>query len=125
VRGVTSHRPSRFHKPRVFKLLPRCTEAGDARRAYHADVEKNPRTDRTTAVVAAAAHDFNDELTVILNAVAHSLDTLPPAHPLFPGLIDAQCAARRCAQRASRMLEFSVRRGARPVAARVEALLAP
>ncbi len=93
--------------------------------AYHADVERNTRTDRATAVVAAAAHEFNDELTVILNAVAESLDALPPAHPLYPGLIDAQCAAHRCALRAEGMLGFSARRGLRPAPSCVEALLWP
>jgi hypothetical protein len=87
-------------------------------------VEKNSKTDRATAVVAAAAHEFNDDLTVILNAVAQSLDALPPAHPAHPRLIDAQCAAHRCAQRAAGMLGFSARLGLRPVPAPVESLLA-
>jgi hypothetical protein len=105
-------------------LLPSgaCARAGEC--AYHAVVERNIRSDRAAAVVAAAAHEFNDELTVILNAVADSLEALPPAHPLYPGLIDAQCAARRCAWRASAMLGFSARRGLRPALASVEALLA-
>jgi hypothetical protein len=93
--------------------------------AYHADVERNTRTDRATAVVAAAAHEFNDELTVILNAVAESLEALPPTHPLYHGLIEAQCAAHRCAQRAEGMLCFSARRGLRPAPSCAEALLWP
>lgn len=93
--------------------------------AYHADVERNTKTDRATAVVAAAAHEFNDELTVILNAVAQSLEALPSAHPAYPGLIEAQCAAHRCAQRAEGMLCFSARRGLRPAPSCVEALLWP
>jgi len=87
-------------------------------------VERNARLDHATAVVAAAAHEFNDDLTVILNAVAETLDALPPAHPAYPHLIDAQCAAHRCARRAAAMLAFSARRGLRPVPARVDALLA-
>jgi hypothetical protein len=88
-------------------------------------VERNTKTDRATAVVAAAAHEFNDELTVILNAVAESLEALPPAHPLYRGLIEAQCAAHRCAQRAEGMLCFSARRGLRPAPSCMEALLWP
>jgi len=83
------------------------------------------RADRSTAVVAAAAHEFNDELTVIMNAVAESLDALPAAHPLYPRLMDAQSAAHRCAQRAEGMLCFSARRGQRPSPSCVEALLWP
>ena len=93
--------------------------------AYHAGVERNSKTDRATAVVAAAAHEFNDELTVILNAVAETLEALPKAHPLYRGLIEAQYAAHRCAQRAEGMLCFSARRGLRPAPSCVEALLWP
>jgi hypothetical protein len=88
-------------------------------------VDRNCKPDRTTAVLAAAAHDVNDELTVILNAVAESLDALPPAHPLYAGLIDAQCAAHRLAHRAEGMLCFSARRGQRPAPSCAEALLWP
>ena len=95
------------------------------RRAYHAGMERNPKTDRAAAVVAAAAHDVNDELTVIMNAVAESLDALSPAHPLYFGLIEAQCAAHRLARRAEEMLGFSARRGLRPAPSCMEALLWP
>ena len=87
-------------------------------------MERSNRNHRATAVLAAAAHEFNDDLSVILNAVAESLDALPPAHAAHPRLIDAQCAAHRCAQRAAAMLAFSARRGLRPVPARLDALLA-
>jgi len=100
-------------------------DGGAVARAYHADMERNTKTDRATAVVAAAAHEFNDELTVILNAVAQSLEALPSAHPLYRGLIEAQCAAHRCALRAEGMLCFSARRGLRPAPSCVEALLWP
>ncbi|MGO9229906.1 MAG: hypothetical protein ACLQKA_11965 [Bryobacteraceae bacterium] len=88
-------------------------------------MERHYKIDRATAVVAAAAHELNDELTVILNAVAESLDALPPGHPVYHGLIEAQCAAHRCAQRAEGMLCFSARRGQRPAPSCVEALLWP
>jgi len=88
-------------------------------------VERISKPDRVTAALAAAAHDVNDELTVILNAVAESLDALPVAHPLYHGLIEAQCAAHRLAQRAEGMLCFSARRGQRPAPSCEEALLWP
>jgi hypothetical protein len=88
-------------------------------------VEKILKPDRAIAVLAAAAHECNDELTVIMNAVAESLDALPPAHPLYHGLVEAQCAAHRLARRAEGMLCFSARRGQRPAPSVVEALLWP
>jgi hypothetical protein len=88
-------------------------------------VERILKPDRVTAVLAAAAHEVNDELTVIMNAVAESLDALPPAHPMYHGLIEAQCAAHRLARRAEGMLCFSARRGQRPAPSIVEALLWP
>lgn len=88
-------------------------------------MERIPRTDRATAVLAAAAHEFNDELTVIMNAVAESLDALPPHHPVYHGLIEAQCAAHRLAQRTQGMLSFSARRGLRPAPSSMEAMLWP
>ena len=94
-------------------------------RAYAADVDRILKPDRATAVLAAAAHEFNDELTVIMNAVAESLDALSPTHPQFHSLIEAQCAAHRLARRAEGMLCFSARRGQRPAPSVVEALLWP
>jgi len=91
---------------------------------YAAGVERNNRSDRAIALVAAAAHELNDELTVILNAVAESMDALPPGHPAFFRLIDAQRAAHRCARNAEGMLGFSAQRGLRHTLARVDALLA-
>ena len=88
-------------------------------------MERILKPDRAIAVLAAAAHECNDELTVIMNAVAESLDALPPAHPLYHNLIEAQCAAHRLAQRAEGMLCFSARRGLRPAPSVVEALLWP
>jgi hypothetical protein len=77
----------------------------------------HPRADRAVAVAAAAAHDLNDDLTVILTAVADSLRALPPGHPTRAHLLDLRAAAQRCAWTASTLLNFSARRGARPSAA--------
>jgi hypothetical protein len=46
-----------------------CLEAAgpaDARHTYPADVERNSKNDRAVAILAAAAHEFNDDLTIIL-----------------------------------------------------------
>jgi hypothetical protein len=99
--------------------------ANPIRGAYAADVDRILKPDRATAILAAAAHEFNDELTVIMNAVAESLDALSPTHPMFHNLVEAQCAAHRLAQRAEGMLCFSARRGQRPAPSVVEALLWP
>jgi len=86
-------------------------------------VERLTRADRICAVAAAAAHDLNDELTVILSTVTFSIRTLEPGHPARAMLLDLQSAAQRCAWKASGLLNFSARRGARPSAATFERML--
>jgi hypothetical protein len=81
------------------------------------------RADRLCAVAAAAAHDLNDELTVILSSVTHSLESLEPEHPARQALLDLRSAAQRCAWKSSGLLNFTARKGARPSAATMEALL--
>ena len=79
--------------------------------------------DRLCVIAAAAAHDLNDELTVILSSVTSSLRALEPGHPAREMLLDLQSAAQRCAWKASGLLNFSARRGARPTAATMERLV--
>jgi hypothetical protein len=86
-------------------------------------VERLMNSDRVWAVAAAAAHDWNDELTVILSSVTSSIEALEPGHPARPLLMDLQSAAQRCAWKASGLLNYSARHGARPVAASLENLL--
>jgi hypothetical protein len=81
------------------------------------------RTDRVCAIAAAAAHDLNEELTVILTSVHHTIRRLAPDHPARPMLLDLQGAAQRCAWKASGLLNFTARRGARPSAACMERLV--
>jgi hypothetical protein len=83
------------------------------------------RIDRAYAVAAAAARDFNDELTVILNSVSESLVNLEEDHPARPLLLDLQGAAQRCVWKAEGLLQFSAGRGARPSAAPFESLIDP
>lgn len=86
-------------------------------------VNKVVRIDHAYAVAAAAARDFNDELTVILNSVSESLGSLDEDHPARLLLLDLQCAAQRCTFMADDLLQFSARRGTRPSAAPLAALL--
>lgn len=78
---------------------------------------------RALAVAAAAAHDLNDELTVILTSVTDSLRALDPHHPARPLLLDLRRAAQRCAWKASGLLNYTARRGARPSAASLDRLI--
>ena len=81
------------------------------------------RADRACAVTAAAAHDLNNELTVILSGICASLTELGPNHRVRPLLVQARAAAQRCAWKASGMLNFSSRRGVMPVRESLERLI--
>jgi hypothetical protein len=86
-------------------------------------VERVIGIDRSSAVAAAAAHDWNDELTVILSSVESLLGTISANSPARPMLLDLRAAAQRCAWKASGLLNFTARRGARPSAATMESLI--
>jgi hypothetical protein len=86
-------------------------------------VEHLNRADRACAVTAAAAHDLNNELTVILSAVCGTLEQLGPTHPSRHLLIQARSAAQRCAWKASGLLTFSAKRGILPVRATLDHLM--
>jgi hypothetical protein len=86
-------------------------------------VERLTHADRACAVAAAAAHDFNDELTIIVNTTLHSLETLEPGHPARPLLLDLERAAQRCVWKASGLLNYGARRGCRPVNVPMERLI--
>jgi hypothetical protein len=86
-------------------------------------VERLTHADRACAVAAAAAHDFNDELTIILNTTSYSLETLEPGHPARPLLLELQRSAQRCVWKASGLLNYSLRRCPRPVGVPMERLI--
>jgi hypothetical protein len=88
-------------------------------------VEPLTNTDRICAVAAAAAHDLNNELTVIINSVTGALNTVDASHPAHEFLLDLQAAAQRCAWKASGLLTFSARVNPRPVRASFEYLIEP
>ncbi len=80
-------------------------------------------TKRACAVGAAAAHDFTNELTVILSSVNDALATLDAKHPARPMLLDIQAAGQRCVWKASSLLNFSARISPGPVRASFEYLI--
>lgn len=86
-------------------------------------MERISRPDRTCAVAAAAAHDWNEELTVILSGVDSLLETVHTDGPTRHLLLELRGAAQRCAWKASGLLNFTARRGVRPSAASMESLI--
>ena len=86
-------------------------------------MERLTHADRACAVAAAAAHDLNDELTIIVNTTSHSLQSLEPGHPARPLLLDLQRAAQRCVWKTSGLLNYGTRRGSRPVNVPMERLI--
>jgi len=86
-------------------------------------VEQTPKNERAWAIAAAAAHDWNDELTVILNSISCVIETLGEDHPVIPLLLDLQGAAQRCAWKAAGLLDFAASHGTKPGSARMEALI--
>ena len=86
-------------------------------------MEQLTNADRACAVAAAAAHDFNNELTVILSSVAGALGAVPAENPARELLLDIQAAAQRCVWKASGLLNFSARVNPHPVRASFEYLI--
>ena len=79
--------------------------------------------ERACAVAAAAAHDVNDELTIILNVASEALASVHSSHPACRLLFDLQAAAQRCAWKTSGLLDYAARRGARPANVPMESLV--
>jgi len=86
-------------------------------------MEHMTKAKRACAVAAAAAHDFNNELTVILSGVTEVLDELPADHSSRPLLLEIRAAAQRCVWKASGLLTFSARVNSSPVRASFEYLI--
>ena len=79
--------------------------------------------DHTATVASAAAHDLNEELTIIFSSVCDSLSALGAEHPARPLLLAARSAAQRCAWKASGLLNYTARMGVGPVRNSFESLL--
>jgi C4-dicarboxylate-specific signal transduction histidine kinase len=92
-------------------------------RRVRCGVERILKAERACAIAAAAAHELNDELTVILTSVRSTMLALEPGHPARPMLLDLQGAAQRCAWMASTLLNYSARKGVRPAPTRMERLV--
>ena len=90
---------------------------------YPAVVERLNQTDRACAVAAAAAHDFNDELTIIVNSASQSIRYLEPGHPARPYITEIAGAVQRCVWKVAGLLTYSARKGLRPVNVPMEQLL--
>jgi signal transduction histidine kinase len=88
-------------------------------------VERFRKPDPACVLAAAAAHDFSNELTVILSSVETLIDALAPGDPALSPALDLQEAARRCARKTSGLLQFGFRRGVRPSRMPLEVLIDP
>ena len=74
-------------------------------------------------MAAAAAHDLNDELTIIVNTTCSSLESIEPGHPARPFLLELQRSAQRCIWKTSGLLNYGARRGVRPSNTPMERLI--
>jgi len=86
-------------------------------------VERFTRVDQACLLAAVLAHDFNNELTVILSSISTLIDELEPGHPAWPQALDLQHAAQRCARKTSRLLSFGMKRGGRAVRTSLDRLI--
>ena len=82
-------------------------------------------SDRACAVAAAAAHELNNDLTVILNSVTEVLAAAGSEDPSRPMLLDLRAATQRCVWKTSGLLSFSARFSPHPVRASFEYLIEP
>jgi len=73
-------------------------------------VERFTKADPACTLAAAAAHAFNEELTVILSSVSTLLHELAADDPARVPLLELREAALRCATKTARMLRFGARR---------------
>jgi hypothetical protein len=87
-------------------------------------VERQPQSGRVFAVAAAAAHDLNDELTVIINSLSESMEYLRPGHPALEYLSEIQGAAQRCVWKIAGLLNYTALKGTRPHSVTLERLIA-
>ncbi len=87
------------------------------------NVERYTKADQACALAAAAAHDLNNELTVILSSISTVIKALEPEDPAYHQALEVQQAARRCAQKASGLLRYGVKPGSRAARTSLQRLL--
>jgi signal transduction histidine kinase len=61
------------------------------------------------ALAAGIAHEFNEELTVILSSLSDALEQIGSEHPAYDHLRELQRAVRRCNDTARSLTAFSLR----------------
>jgi len=86
-------------------------------------VERFMKADPACTLAAAAAHDFNNELTVILSSISTLIEALDPDHPARAQALDLREAAQRCARKTCGLLRFGLKRGRRPIRTSLECLI--
>lgn len=86
-------------------------------------MERFSRGDQACILATATAHDFNNELTVILSSISTMIDELEPDHPARARALELQDAARRCARKTSGLLRFGLKRGPRIARASLDRLI--
>jgi len=109
----------RIHSKADRGFAGREADTGELQCGVHIVSKSNP----AGAVAAAAAHDLNEELTVILNSISLSIRAIEPGHPARPLLLDLRSAAQRCAWTASGLLNFTARQGVRPSSISLERMI--
>ena len=66
-------------------------------------------TDRAMTILAAAGHDLNNELTMVLGGIFEALAKLQPDDPARADLVETRDAAQRCCAMAVAMLAVAAR----------------
>ena len=79
-----------------------------------AQLRQSQKMDALGLLAGGIAHDFNNLLTAISTNVSMALTALGPEHPEYPGLRDAEDAARHGAELTRRLLTFSRKGGSTP-----------
>lgn len=98
---------------------------GDGQAPYHKKdiMAALTMAERLSTIAAAAAHDLNNELLIILSAARVALRELPDDHPARQELIDMERAGQRAAWKTVGLLRYCSKRGARLSAAPMERLI--
>lgn len=86
-------------------------------------MQRLTQADRACAVAMAAAHDLNDELSIVCNIHDSVLQGLAPDDPLRSGILEAQRSVQRMIWKTSGLLNYGARRGVQPVGATMERLI--
>jgi hypothetical protein len=86
-------------------------------------VERLLKSDRAFTLAASVAHEFNNDLTIILSGVAGSLAAMEPGHPARPALAASRAAAERCAARCRDLLQLAEAHHVRPLRLPIASLM--